>query len=331
MIKQKRIFTTKSPAAAGDSVVQFFWTSVMPRLYRSSRLKKDRLFNNPTLARNILIAGAVIHFLLCIPLYGRRGFPEPDPAWLSMIWLWIPAIPISAVFERFGRRRLKHLASYMLAAAFAVSWCIISAVPSYRTPVEAAIEAPLFFVLLAPFAALLEMVSQVIATCIRKFISVNRCEECGYCIRHLSEPRCPECGTPFDPVLLDPNCDPEETPFWRRHTTRLILAIVVVLLLWPFGYRHWTFESYKNSGRQSAENDWANGSAKWYVSDAEQEAMTDEQFERFNAAQNNEETMSGLMIERGWRDWQHETYETAYREVIERKLKEAGLPPPSFD
>ncbi len=29
-----------------------------------------------------------------------------------------------------------------------------------------------------------------------------RCERCGYNLTGLTEPRCPECGTPFDPKLL---------------------------------------------------------------------------------------------------------------------------------
>jgi len=29
------------------------------------------------------------------------------------------------------------------------------------------------------------------------------CRSCGYCLRGLTEPRCPECGTPFSPDLID--------------------------------------------------------------------------------------------------------------------------------
>lgn len=30
----------------------------------------------------------------------------------------------------------------------------------------------------------------------------GQCQRCGYHLRGLTEPRCPECGTPFDPTLL---------------------------------------------------------------------------------------------------------------------------------
>ena len=30
----------------------------------------------------------------------------------------------------------------------------------------------------------------------------RRCKHCGYLLQGLPEPRCPECGTPFDPAVL---------------------------------------------------------------------------------------------------------------------------------
>lgn len=35
--------------------------------------------------------------------------------------------------------------------------------------------------------------------------AAGRCHECGYSLHGLAEPRCPECGTPFDPRLLNGN------------------------------------------------------------------------------------------------------------------------------
>lgn len=32
---------------------------------------------------------------------------------------------------------------------------------------------------------------------------MNVCKKCGYNLRGLRDPRCPECGTPFDPNLLN--------------------------------------------------------------------------------------------------------------------------------
>ncbi len=37
---------------------------------------------------------------------------------------------------------------------------------------------------------------------LRKQMLLPVCDHCGYCLRGLSEPRCPECGTPFDPDII---------------------------------------------------------------------------------------------------------------------------------
>jgi len=34
----------------------------------------------------------------------------------------------------------------------------------------------------------------------------RNCKMCGYCLKGLSENRCPECGQTFDPILLDLEC-----------------------------------------------------------------------------------------------------------------------------
>lgn len=34
-------------------------------------------------------------------------------------------------------------------------------------------------------------------------VNIRVCKKCGYNLRGLRDPRCPECGTPFDPNLLD--------------------------------------------------------------------------------------------------------------------------------
>ena len=39
--------------------------------------------------------------------------------------------------------------------------------------------------------------------CFRRELGVETCRECGYLLTGLREPRCPECGTAFDPALLE--------------------------------------------------------------------------------------------------------------------------------
>ena len=43
--------------------------------------------------------------------------------------------------------------------------------------------------------------------------NLSQCAKCGYLLKGLIEPRCPECGTPFDPDLLAINrVDTQEPP-----------------------------------------------------------------------------------------------------------------------
>ena len=37
----------------------------------------------------------------------------------------------------------------------------------------------------------------------RRRRQADRCTKCRYCLLGLNEPRCPECGTPFDPAILE--------------------------------------------------------------------------------------------------------------------------------
>jgi len=41
----------------------------------------------------------------------------------------------------------------------------------------------------------------------RKRVNWPSCEKCGYCLRGLVEPRCPECGSSFDSTILRSDCD----------------------------------------------------------------------------------------------------------------------------
>lgn len=293
-------------------------------------MQRDMLLRNPRLSRNILIAGAAVYFLACIPLYGRRGFPEVDPFWLAMVWLWIPALPLSAIHDAFDRKRVKYLLGYILVAGFIMSWSTLSAVPSYKNPVRALLELPVFAVLMLPGVLVVEAASRAILLLLRGFFTHPYCGQCGYHLHGLPEPRCPECGTTFAAEALDPSYSPTATPVLRRRTTILVALIVILTLALPFAHRHHIFASVAISGQESAEEDWANGKAKWFVSKEELEAMRPEQQERFYNLMFETDPASGLQIERQWRDWQNGKWQTSYRQTIERKLRESGRSRPSF-
>src|SRR4051794_35514377 len=122
---------------------------------------RDRFPANTKAARLIMVAGAVLHFALSWKLFGRRGFPEVDPIWLSMIWLWVPAVPISAVFVKPSGKRARDLLVYALATGFSVSWGTIFRVPSHKTAVKAAVDLIFFAPLMIVGVGIVELLSQL--------------------------------------------------------------------------------------------------------------------------------------------------------------------------
>ncbi len=62
-----------------------------------------------------------------------------------------------------------------------------------------------WIVIVSLYAVLFASLTQALARALRprKHEGPPQCNCCGYNLTGLSEPRCPECGTSFDPALLD--------------------------------------------------------------------------------------------------------------------------------
>ncbi|GMU22985.1 MAG: hypothetical protein AMXMBFR13_30690 [Phycisphaerae bacterium] len=171
-----------------------------------------------------------------MPLYGRRGFPELPPFWLAMIWLWVPPVFISAVFDKWGRRRLTQLAGYALVAGFVVSWGVLFVRPSNKSLGEALVETTFYAPVLMVGILGVEAVSRWLLRFVRRFPTHPYCEQCGYCLHALTQARCPECGTSFDPEQLHPLYMPRPTPLFRRWSTLLIASALLAAAAFPFAY-----------------------------------------------------------------------------------------------
>ena len=80
-----------------------------------------------------------------------------------------------------------------------------------------------------------------------------------------------------------------------------------------------------------AEREWAAGEATWYVSIEEIKAMSAEQRDRYAELQFSRDPVTGLWISRIGLDLKGRISQSAYLEVIKRKLRQAGREPPSFE
>lgn len=93
-----------------------------------------------------------------------------------------------------GRMQRVHVAvTIALGAAAALWWAYVSILPSLGVEtalVYDALQVPLGYALTfaACFGWLLVWLGE------RKRESETRCRRCGYVLRGISEPRCPECG-----------------------------------------------------------------------------------------------------------------------------------------
>ena len=294
-------------------------------------MARDQLLQNPLTARLILAIGATIYFFACSPLYGRRGFPEVDPFWLAMIWLWVPPVFLSAIYHKWCRRRAYDLIIYGLVAGFIVSWGTVTLVPNRKGPFEALFELILYGPVLIVLVMLVESLSRGVLTLVRRFPPQKQCENCDDSLHGLTEPRCPECGTPFPKDLLDPHYCPAITPFFKRWSMLLIAITLLATVGWPLVYRAYAFHSEAVTGARLAESAWENGYAKWYVTNDEMQAMTPDQREHFYMkVLRQKDPSTGLEIDLMWTDWEHQTWQSSYQRVIERKLRESGLTPPNF-
>jgi ribosomal protein L37E len=294
--------------------------------------KRDQIKQRPRLATTILLAGAAIHFFLCWPLYGRRGFPELEPVYLSMVWMWIPAIPLSVLFCKLNRWRVVWLVLYAVVASYTVSWSLVSEVPNHRTPFAAAMDIVLIAPVLVAGVAGAEVLSRLVICLIRRFPSEPVCEKCGYSILHLRDPRCPECGAPFDPRWLHPNTGPAQPKGHAILSILTLLFIITVAALFPNLYSWYTRHQLIGSGRESAQTDWLNGEAKWFVTRSEENAMSPATQDRYyDEILWRTDPGSGLEIFQMRTDWHSHMWGVAYREEIERLLAKAGKSPPSFE
>jgi predicted Zn-ribbon and HTH transcriptional regulator len=108
--------------------------------------------------------------------------------------------------------------------------------------IRALSEVPLFALPVLGGVIAIEAVSRFVLKRLRSFVYPLTCDQCGYCLRGLADPRCPECGMAFEPERLDPPYTPIATPRHKRFTTLLVLVVLVCAAAWPIRYRAHTLD-----------------------------------------------------------------------------------------
>ena len=289
-------------------------------------MRKDELVPNPAGSAVILVCGAALFFAMCLPWFdpGSGRPSDPDPFFKAMRWSWIAPVAVSAIYCRWNGRRFGHLLVYSAAIGFTIALTFRSSFLLNVVPMAAGA----FLISLA-----IEAASRFLLGYVRVFNTHPHCRHCGYSISGLTEPRCPECGSPFRREQLEPGYVPASPPFWHRRTTIVLMLVLLAVLVLPTGYRTYAFRECAAEAGHMAEIDWRKGGATWPLSWAEYKALSVDQRQRVNdlREKRHPDPATGLRIQLSMRnDWWGRTWRQHYRAAIEQKLREAGKAPPSF-
>jgi hypothetical protein len=232
----------------------------------------------------ILMVSVPVYAGLCWRAIQRRGFPEIDPFWLGMRFLWIVPILLSGAFDAPSRSRKWRIGLYTIATTFFFSGTFIWIVP-HQISIQEMLLATVF-----PWGPL----NLLIALGVEKAIQLV-----------------------FRALNLWPNSNIADEPTSIR--LRAVFVILVVLgmaVAFPFAYRASAFQVGRSNALANAERDWASGQAIWYVRRGEPES--------FGASPGCYSVETGLRVESFSPGVAAGVYCEAYRAEIARKLAQNG-------
>ncbi|UCC31498.1 MAG: hypothetical protein JSU86_04320 [Phycisphaerales bacterium] len=220
-------------------------------------MTKETITRRPKLAASILLAGAIVYFLLCQPAIWTRGYPRLDPFWRAMPWLWFVPVFISAVYDDDRRRRLSYLVLFAVFVGFTMAGTFGGALTPRHMSLAKMLRGTVFWgPINVGVTLLLERGWHSVLRRVRGFTDEGKCRNCGYLIRHLTIARCPECGTPFDRRWLTGD-EPAPEPTLRPWRTRMVAVVLLAVAFstpplfhaaaiaisaqrgWAAGKRHW--------------------------------------------------------------------------------------------
>ena len=160
------------------------------------------------------------------PRRGRIMCPESStqvPGWayevriiqstiyIMLVIAFLMAAPSGILRKRSPRaaQALAACAMFLNPAVCAICWACVS---SIRTPQpDQSLKAALTLALMSsPVLVVSCTISALAGILVGSIFSLRkldqillRCDSCGYLLRGLTLPRCPECALPFDPAILE--------------------------------------------------------------------------------------------------------------------------------
>jgi len=175
----------------------------------------------------ILTASVPIYIFLCSPAIRRRGFPEIDPFWLAMPWLWIVPIVLSGLFDNASSSRKRSVITYTLVSSF-----FFSATAGLSIPRGISFSEILLLTLcfIGPINLAIVFVIEKASQRLFQLLRINGNSRFLICPRNF-----------------------------------LVVIILGFAAAFPFACRTIEFHTARVVARAKAERDWANGEAVWYI------------------------------------------------------------------
>lgn len=232
----------------------------------------------------ILAASVPVYACLCWPAIIRRGFPEIDPFWLAMPWLWIVPIVLSGLFHPASKSRKWSVVIYVFLCAFFFSGTVVTVVPHHVTFDEMLYGLLFWGPVNLLIALFVEKLSQRLFHLLRMFGNFS------------------------------PDTSPKTVSFRKPFVLVIIMALAVVF---PFACREIVFQNARAVGRVDAKRDWAQGKAIWYARRSDPAMFGASGDGCYSVA-------TGLKTERERPGVTATVYCEAYRAVVEQKLAQSG-------
>jgi len=243
--------------------------------------------------RWLLTWGFGVYLFLCWPVIARRGYPEIDPFYLAIPWLWAVPVMFSAPFVGFSWGRVRNLLIYSFGAAAVMGGCFNEwAIPRHVDLAWMFVLGPIdwgLIVIAGTVAA--EAIAQLVLRYVRVFAGTL--------------------GTPTTPPGV------VEAP-WRIRGYCIVL--LAATLAFPFVYRQIALARAEQRGVKSAEQAWTEGAAVCAI-------PFDEMDSERGIRNWSYDPRTGLEIYAIGDGIAERTFWEAYRRVIEQKVARYGPAP----